>query len=125
VGAEGVLRAFRAARGDETREDPAERRIRANIALSVPGMTRAISHGRKQSLDFYRGPDCKTAERGRRESLDLPRERRCPFSVVSSNYLLTGKRLFGFDQSTGRTRSSTRSCAIARDAPRERARFES
>jgi len=48
-------------------------------------MTRAISHGRKQSLDFYRGPDCKTAERGRRESLaSLSREaaasRRCVLS---------------------------------------------
>jgi len=40
------------------------------IALSVPGVTRVISHGFKQRFNFYRGPDCKTAERGRFASQD-------------------------------------------------------
>lgn len=39
------------------------------IALSVPAVTRAISHGFKQRFNFYRGPDCKTAERGCRACL--------------------------------------------------------
>lgn len=48
-------------------------------------MTRAISHGCKRFNNFYRGPDCETAERGRLDS----REESLSFLRRSSNYLVT------------------------------------